>query len=186
MTEPEDLARRRRAVREAILGGPRAAGPQHFDLVAPDGTLHGPFELMVEVPGVGGPLQALGAAIRYETSLTGREREIAVLVVARVTGSAFERYAHERIGRAIGLTEDEIEALRRGRPAVGTPREQEIAALSAHLATRPELAAADRAEQAPNLDDQTVIEVTVLAGYYRILAQMMELAGIGAPPSSLG
>ena len=65
-------------------------------------------------PKIGDPLQALGGAIRYATSFDDRTREIAILVVADVWDSAFERHAHEPIGRASGLTEAELAAIRLG------------------------------------------------------------------------
>lgn len=170
-----------RAVYDAITGGPRAAGPQHFALVAPDGSLNGPFGLMVQVPALGAPLQELGAAIRYRTSLSDREREIAILTVARITGSDFERYAHEAVGRAAGLTAEELERLRDGTFAGGGHREVAVARLSARLAESPAATAADRQAVAEHLDDDAVVEVAVLAGYYRTLAQMMVLFDIGVP-----
>jgi 4-carboxymuconolactone decarboxylase len=181
MPDDDELARRRAEVRAAIVDGPRATGPQHVELVAPDGSLRGPFGLMVAVPGVGGPLQALGAAIRFETSLTAREREIAILVAAAATRSEFEQYAHERIGRAAGLDDDEIAGLRRGEWSFGDEREQAVAGLCHHLVVTPECTPGDRSRLGSGLDEVTIVEVTVLAGYYRTLAQLMGGAGIGAP-----
>ncbi|XUR32146.1 hypothetical protein ACQY74_000173 (plasmid) [Rhizobium leguminosarum bv. trifolii] len=66
---------------------------------------------MLHVPALGLPLQELGAAIRYGTRLSDRVREIAILCVAAETDSAFERYAHERVGRAVGLGETELNDL---------------------------------------------------------------------------
>ena len=69
----------------------------------------------VERPPGGDPLQGLGAAIRYGTSLSARVREIAILLVARAVDSPFEWWAHERVGRAVGLGDDELTALADGR-----------------------------------------------------------------------
>lgn len=178
---PEQLNDEQRTVYEAIVGGPRASGPQLFALTAPDGSLHGPFGLMVQVPALGAPLQELGAAIRYRSALSDREREIAVLTLARITDSDFERYAHEAVGRAIGLTTEEVAGLRDGSFAGEDPREAAVARLSARLADTPVVIAEDRQALAAGLDDDTVIAVAVLAGYYRTLAQMMGLFGIAAP-----
>ena len=65
---PDELDEPRRAVYDAIAGGPRAAGPQAFRLTDDDGRLEGPFNAMLVSPGVGLALQELGAA----TSGTGR------------------------------------------------------------------------------------------------------------------
>ncbi|MFF2554151.1 carboxymuconolactone decarboxylase family protein [Nocardia sp. NPDC058058] len=171
---------RQRAVYEAIVHGQRASGPQHFPLLDSQGRLQGPFGLMVEVPEVGDPLQELGAALRYHTALTAREREIAILTVSRCTASNFERYAHEAVGRAIGLTDPELTALREGTFTTPDPREQAIATLSEHLTLRPVATPGDL-PPAGILDRASVIEITTLAGYYRTLAQLMGVFDIGAP-----
>ncbi|WP_208719877.1 carboxymuconolactone decarboxylase family protein [Amycolatopsis circi] len=65
-------------------------------------------------PAVGSPLQALGEAIRYRTRMSARMREIAILAVASASGSEFETYAHQRAGRAAGLSDDELSTLASG------------------------------------------------------------------------
>ena len=91
----------------AIAGGPRASGP--FPLTDEKGHLRGPFNAMLLSPPVGLTLQAVGASVRYNTVLTDRVREMAILVVAAHWGSDFERESHEAVGRACGLIEGGIE-----------------------------------------------------------------------------
>ena len=111
---PSELAPEQNALYGAITGGPRARGPQHFALTADDGSLRGPFDVMLRSPAVGTAQQELGAAIRYRTGLTDRMRELAILLVAAHWDSAFERDSHEAIARAIGFTEEELGAIRVG------------------------------------------------------------------------
>ena len=98
--EPGALAPAQRELFEAIAGGPRAQGPQHFALTRPDGSLRGPFNAFLLAPELGGALQDLGAAIRYRGALTDRTREIAILLVAAHWDSEFERESHEAVARA--------------------------------------------------------------------------------------
>ncbi|SFS13099.1 4-carboxymuconolactone decarboxylase [Microbacterium sp. cf046] len=109
---PGELTAEQRALYAAITGGPRAQGPQHFALTAADGSLRGPFDVMLRSPAVGTAQQELGAAIRYRTVFTDRMRELAILLVAARWESAFERESHEAIARAIGFGEPELEAIR--------------------------------------------------------------------------
>ena len=62
---PAELPVEQRRLYDAIVGGPRAAGPQLFELSDEQGRLNGPFGAMLLSPPVGGALQSLGAAIRY-------------------------------------------------------------------------------------------------------------------------
>ena len=166
---PDELDATRRAVYEAIVGGPRAAGP--FRLVEADGRLEGPFNAMLVSPGVGLALQELGAAVRYRTSLTDRAREVAVLAVAALRRSDFEWYAHERVGRGAGLVDDELAAIRDG-GTPGTLDEQERAVLDATraLAGTGDLDDAAFAAAEASLGREALAELVVLVGYYDLLA----------------
>ena len=179
---PTDLDDEQRALYDDIVGGPRGSGPQHFALTTPDGALTGPFGVMVHEPALGRPLQELGSAIRYGTGLTGRIREIAVLTVAVATDSAFERYAHERVGRAAGLTAGELGALADGTFGSSDPAEQAAYALCRRLLDdRSRLTDEEYADVVAALGTTTVTELVVLVGYYRTLAQLLDVFDVGAP-----
>jgi 4-carboxymuconolactone decarboxylase len=182
---PAGLSDAQRALCEQILGGPRGSGPQHFPLVQADGSLTGPFGVMLHEPALGAPLQELGSAIRYASGLSDRTREIAILAVASATGSTFEAYAHERVGRAAGLTEDELAALADGSFTSTDPHEDAAHALCRRLV-------ADAGPGA-RMDDATygayvavlgttkLTELVVLVGYYRTLAQLLDVFDVGVP-----
>ena len=172
---PADLDRDQAALRARIVGGPRASGPQLFELADDEGALEGPFGGFLLSPPIGDRLQALGAAVRYETSLTDRAREMAILVVAVHWGSTFEREAHEAVGRQCGLTESELMQLREGEELTLTdPAEQACHDLA-------------RALVAGDVDDPTWLagtsvigiraayELIVLVGYYSTLALQMRV-----------
>lgn len=181
---PENIGADQREVYEAIAGGPRASGKQVFELKGADGSLNGPFGIMVLAPSVGMELQGLGAAIRYRTSMSDRGREIAILVVAVETDSEFEWYAHERVGLAVGLTPAELEALREGNFTSTDPDEDAIARLCLTL-MRDELVGDDEfAAYVDVLGAAQVAEVTTLVGYYRTLAQLMHVFDVRAPDGS--
>ena len=104
---PDELRDDQRVVYEAIVGGPRGASSP-FALTDADGRLEGPFNAMLVTPAIGAATQELGAAIRYRTSLSARQREIAILTLAVLRRSEFEWYAHERVALRAGLSRNEI------------------------------------------------------------------------------
>ena len=177
---PGELTEEQAEVYRAIAGGPRAAGPQAFALTDEKGRLRGPFNAMLLSPPVGLAVQAVGAAVRYGSVLSGRARELAILVVAVHWGSAFEREAHEAVGRAIGLTEAEIETLRAGEvPAPADPAEQAVLRATASL-VQGGLDDADYAAAVAAVGERGVFELTTLVGYYAMLAlQLRVFAGEG-------
>ena len=179
---PEDLDPEQRALYDDIVGGPRGAGPQHFPLTTRDGALTGPFGVMVHGPALGRPLQELGSAVRYATGLSDRLREIAILTVASATASAFERHAHERVGRAAGLTDDELAGLSSGTFAPDDHVEQSAYDLCRRLlAGKPHLTAEEYADLVDVLGTRTITELTVLVGYYRTLADLLAVYEVGVP-----
>src|SRR6478752_10365156 len=103
---------RQQALHDALVGGRRGAGPQAFELASADGSLVGPFGLMLHAPQVGEPLQALGSAVRFETGLSDRAREVAILTVAVATSCGFEGWAHERVARQVGLDDAKLGGIR--------------------------------------------------------------------------
>jgi 4-carboxymuconolactone decarboxylase len=172
---PADLDDDQRAVYDAVAGGRRAQGPQLFRLVDQDGGLEGPFNAFLLQPRLGFAWQALGAAVRYETALSDRAREIAVLVTAVHADAAFEWYAHEALGRHVGLTDDELEALRNGRFEAFAGIERTVAATVHALCARGDLDDDEYQRAAGALGPAGVFELLTLAGYYLALAMQLRV-----------
>lgn len=178
---PGELDAEQREVYDEIAGGERSKGRQLFPLVDDDGSLTGPFAAMLHAPRIGGPLQALGSAIRFQSSLSERIREIAILQVARELDSEFEWWAHERLARAAGITDEEIAAISSGSFTGRDEAEQASYELVAQLLRSDELTDEEFSRLSAVLDSQELVELSVLVGYYRTLAQTMSLFGIGVP-----
>jgi alkylhydroperoxidase family enzyme len=171
---PADLDADQRALYDRIAGGPRAAGPQAFPLTDAAGRLHGPFNAMLVSPDIGSTIQEVGAAIRYRSALSSREREIAILEVSVLRRSEFEWYAHERVGRASGLTAEELDALLRCEPAASFDSRERMVRRVAHDCVIDRTVADDVLSEAEVLlGTRTVMDVVTLVGYYDLLALKM-------------
>jgi 4-carboxymuconolactone decarboxylase len=176
---PERLDPDQRELYDAITGGPRAQGRQHFALTADDGGLHGPFNALLLSPALGTALQEVGAAVRYRTELTPRVREAAILLVAAHWDSEFERMAHESVGRSIGLTEAELTVLAQGE-VPPTADDHEAAALGVTQALlRGDLADDEWERWSALLGPRTIFELSTLVGYYATLALQLRIFRVG-------
>lgn len=178
---PADLDDDQRAVYRAVTGGRRATGPQAFALTDENGALAGPFNAMLLSPPVGGALQAVGAAVRYESVLGDRVRELAILAVAAHWGSAFERSSHEAVGRAAGLGPDDLAAVRDGTSPPTADAVESVALETARtLLTGGGLDDTAYADAVAALGERGLFELTTLVGYYSTLAlQLRVFAGEG-------
>jgi 4-carboxymuconolactone decarboxylase len=177
---PAELDETQRRLYDELVSGPRSRGP--VPLTGADGQLEGPFNAMLFAPETGGPLLALGTAVRFGSGLTPRAREIATLAVAAHSGSAYELYAHERLGRQAGLTAAECTAVRDQRdPGLADPAEQAVLRV-----TRALLAGGDIPDDVYHTAEETLgrgglVELGALVGYYLTLALIMRTFQVGAP-----
>lgn len=179
---PDELSPAARALYDEITGGPRARTHQSFRLVDENGRLEGPFNAMLFSPHVGHRLQALGAALRYETDLTPRAREIAILAVAAHWNSEFERYAHEHVGRDAGLSEDELAAIRDGlAPEFPDPYEDAVFRTARALAVRGDLDDEEYSAVVSTIGHAGIFELSTLIGYYAALALQLRVFRVRAP-----
>jgi 4-carboxymuconolactone decarboxylase len=178
----DELTAEQRAVYDAIASGPRAHGPQPFRLVDEQGGLEGPFNAFLLQPALGHALQALGAAVRYETALDDRVREVAVLVVAAGWDSTFEWHAHAPLARQAGLRDEELAAIRAGRFDELTGEvERLVAGTTQKLVQTGDLDDVSYARAVSALGLPGVFELLTLVGYYATLALQLRVFRIPAP-----
>ncbi|MDA8101454.1 MAG: carboxymuconolactone decarboxylase family protein [Nitrospiraceae bacterium] len=174
-----DLDQTQMRLYELITGGPRAGDQSASPIVDENGALAGPFGPMLLSPAVGEPLQELGAAIRYRSTLPPRVREAAILLVAASEGSAFEWSAHHRLATAAGLAETDIALIQAGRAPVGmTPEEDALFAAALLLVQGGAIGNAPYARLAASAGEKALFELCTLVGYYRTLALVMRLFAI--------
>ena len=182
--EPASLDHEQRALYDAIAGGRRSQGRQVFRLVDGAGCLEGPFNAFLLQPRLGSALQALGSAVRYDTGLDERSREIAILIVAAHWRSEFEWYAHRAVALSVGLTESDVSALSQRRYDVLEAREYAVARTVDALVERADLTDDEYAEAVAAVGSIGLFELLTLVGYYAALALQLRVFRIGPPDSS--
>lgn len=162
---PQELTAGQREYYDGLLAGPR----DNAALIDERGRLHGPFNARLLDPKVGTAVQRLGAVLRFDTpALTGRQRELAILEVARHEKSGYEWLAHSRTGLTAGLLPEEIRALRDGLDAqTFQPAEKLTRRVVQALVREQDLSDELFAEAARALGLVAVFDLISLVGYYR-------------------
>ncbi|HLU72780.1 MAG TPA: carboxymuconolactone decarboxylase family protein [Nonomuraea sp.] len=179
---PGDLDARQWSIYDNLVNGRRATKSRAFPIVDEDGALQGPCNAWLLNPAIGSAFEQLGAAVRFEISLTERSREIIILTVAQHRDSPYELYAHRLAGPAAGLSHEEVEALCAGTdPGFADERERvvhETARILLRTGTLDDTAY-ERAVAALGADG--LFEVTVIVGWYSHLATQLAVFDVRPP-----
>jgi 4-carboxymuconolactone decarboxylase len=179
---PADMTGPQRELYDAITSGPRSGGA--FALTDSGGVLQGPFGGFLLSPVIGDALQQLGAALRYHSAVAPRARELVILTVAAHHSSRFERDAHEAVGRAVGLTEAEIRAVREGRVPALADLVEDASLRFAKSVISDSVDDATWASCHSVLGVTVMYEIIVLVGYYSTLAVQMRVLRTDGQPVS--
>jgi len=172
MLMPDRMNQKQRELYDQLT---KNEGPD-VKMTNPDGSLVGPFNLMVHEPRLGGALQRLGGIILFRGSLSERAREIAILCVAAHQQSEFERSAHEAIGRTAGLTDAEMVAIAAKAPLeLADAKEACVLSASRALLENGDLDDASYARAVELLGEAGVIELSTVIGYYSLVALQLRL-----------
>ena len=126
------------------------------------------------------PLLRLGGAILGQGELDPRRRELVILRTAAVTGAEYEWVQHQAIARGVGASEEQIAAVRAGElGAVSLDEDDRLVLRCAEeLLTNDAIGEATFAAARDRLSDREVVELILAVGYYRMLAGLMNSAGI--------
>ncbi len=147
-----------------------------FDKIAsgPRGRVAGPFNVLLQCPGVGDPVQELGRCLRFDGALPGHLRELGILITARFWTAQFEWHAHARMAREEGLDTAVIEAIAEdATPVLATPEENAVYNFCRELHGNHAVSDESYTQAVEMLGQEGVIELTVLSGYYTLISMIL-------------
>jgi alkylhydroperoxidase family enzyme len=148
--------------------------PEHQDLLARNLNL---YRVLAHSPRAARSLNTLARFLRDGSRLDPRLRELAILQVGYLTRSAWIFSHHVRIGREVGVSDDEIGAVAdetAGRPTKLEPLAKAVLGAAREMTTN--LAASDQtfAELRQELDDERLTDLVVTIGFYNGLVRLLE------------
>jgi 4-carboxymuconolactone decarboxylase len=153
-------------------------------LVAGRGRILGPYKVWIHSPTIASGMEHIGTYLNKRGSLSPREVEIGILIVARHWDGDYVRQAHIREGKKVGLSQEVIDALVKGDdPKLTDPHERAVHRFAAALTSRAKLSDAEFAEIEKVLGRDGVAEVLVLIGYYSSVALAMKVHEVPIPPA---
>lgn len=157
------------AVLDKIVSGPR-------------GRIQGPLRAALHNPELADKWQALGALLRYGTSLPPRLSEIAILVTGRACRSPFEWYAHRIEGEKAGLAPAFLDALlAQAEPPGMSEDDAAVWRYAVELNAHKSVSAATYQAALARFGARGVVELTALVGYYTMVALTLNCHEIPLP-----
>jgi 4-carboxymuconolactone decarboxylase len=148
----------------------------------PRGEVKGPFVALLRSPEFMNRVQKVGEYIRFVCPLDKRINEFAAIIAARHWGQQFEWWAHYRQGVEAGLKPAIADAIAEGRRPDGMAEDETVVydLLTEVLNTK---GASDTtyARAVAKFGEEGVIDLLGVAGYYALLAMVMNVARTAVP-----
>lgn len=169
---PDTMSPEQLAVHQKVVSGPR-------------GEIKGPLRAALHNAELADRWQALGALLRYQTTLTPRQSELAILITGRHCRSPFEWHAHRPEAEKAGLPQPVIEAvLAQRRPEGLDATEAAIHDFALELNRTHSVSDATHAAAVKALGERGAVELTALVGYYTLVAMTLNAHEIPLPPGA--
>lgn len=146
------------------------------------GAIRGPFAPLMHHPALAERVADLGEFLRFDSTLPGDVRELAILIVARTVGQPYEWFAHEPIARREGLPEDVIARVRSRQDLAGLPpRYSRAARVVQHVLAFESVPQALQDEVRGEFELTGLIELVALVGHYRLIAGVLFAFAVPLP-----
>jgi 4-carboxymuconolactone decarboxylase len=168
LTDPteEQMSPPQRALRDAIFAGPRGVRKR----------LNGPFAIWLQAPEFGDLAQRLGAHVRFNTALSPRLSEFAILCVGAIWKAQYEWFAHAPMAEKAGVKPQSIKDIKAGRLPKGAPKDEQAIyefVKELHRTRR----VSDRTYKRVHafLGDSAMVELVGILGYYSLISMTLNV-----------
>ena len=136
------------------------------------GNIH---KLVMYSPPVFEGYMHLLTAIRQQAKLDGRYRELAIMMVAAINDADYEFNAHAPFAKKAGVTQSQIDALRRcERAADLTPADRAVLDFTEASTRHVRVPDAIFAELRKHFDERLIVELTLTIGSYNMVSRFLE------------
>jgi 4-carboxymuconolactone decarboxylase len=160
------------ALLAAIRSGPRGGSI----------GIRGPFAVFLHAPAFGELAQELGGHCRYNTSVSPRLSEFAILVTAKLWRAQYEWFAHVPQAERAGVKPATIRDLHAGRPPQSAPNDERAIYDFIHdLYKTKRVSDKNYKRVQAILGDAATVEFVGILGYYALISMILNVFRM-APP----
>ena len=166
---PENMTEAQRNAAAELASGPR-------------GEVKGPFNVLLRSPELMSPLQKVGEYLRFRCQLDRRIAEMATLIAARHWTQVYEWNAHHPLALKAGLKPEIAQAIAEGRRPTGMAVDEEIVydVLTEALQNK-SVSDVTYERGIRQFGEQNLVDLLAIAGYYAMLALLLNVARTQLP-----
>ena len=158
-----------------VLGSIDGAAQKVYERIAAKrGKIRGPYVPLMHHPALAERIGDLGEYLRFDATLPGDIRELAILITARHVAQPFEWVMHAPVAEKEGLPGDVIERIRSRSDLAALPaRYVRAARVVQHILARESVPQPLQDQIQQEVGVTGLIELVVLAGYYQTIAAVL-------------
>lgn len=155
------------------------------DLVAGRGRLLTPYKIWIHSPKLAAALETIGTFLNKGSSLSEREVELTICIIANHWKGEYVWAAHVKVCRNLGLPQSVFDAMRAGQtPQFDNERERAVYDL-ARISMEPGGGSDEVFSRAEGLLGRNgIAEVVALLGYYTSVSMGMKLHRVPVPAAA--
>ena len=147
----------------------RAAGDQHLNI----------FRTLVRHPKLLKRWTVFASHVLTKSTLPHPQRELAILRIGHLCRSGYEWAQHERIGKGIGLTDEEIERIKEGPEAPGWSRaDRAVLRAADELHADAFISDATWNELKETYRDEQLMDLIFTVGNYTLVSMALNTLGV--------
>jgi AhpD family alkylhydroperoxidase len=139
-----------------------------------NGRLPHLFQMQVYNPAIADGWLRLGTAVRYQSELDDATRELAICLVARLTGADYEWQAHSRLAAEAGFSESQLQGILNWRADTSlSAKHRAVLAVAEGLTKNVSVDDATFSAARDHLSARQTVELITAVGYYNMVARFV-------------
>ncbi len=171
----EQMTPPQKALRDAISSGPRGIRKK----------LNGPFAIWLQAPEFGDLAQRLGAHVRYNTALSPRQSEFAILCTGQKWKAQYEWFAHEPMALKAGVKPQTVKEKKAAPAPKGAPKdERAIYDFIQELYKTRRVSDKNYKRVHSFLGDRGMVELIGIMGYYTLISMTLNVFRADLPDNA--
>jgi 4-carboxymuconolactone decarboxylase len=167
--DPENMTDAQKKAAAELASGPR-------------GEVRGPFNVLLRSPELMSPVQKVGEYLRFKCQLDRRIAEMATLIAARHWTQVYEWNAHHPLALKAGLKPEIAQAIAEGRRPSDMATDEEIVYdLLTEALQNKSVSDFTYERGIKQFGEQNLVDLLAIAGYYALLAMLLNVARTQLP-----